>query len=291
MDFVARAGHLPAPGETVLGGDFRMVPGGKGANQANAAARLAGAPGLVRLAGCVGVDPFAAALRASLEASGVDTSRVRGTEAAPTGIAMIWLDAAGQNSILVAPGANGLVGVEDVEALRTVFAESACVLFQLETPVAAVRRAMELAREVGAVTILDPAPAEGCDLGLLALADWITPNETEARLLAGRELPPAEMELALREMGAGGVVLKLGAAGCFSGGVPAPGFAVDVVDTTAAGDTFNAAFAVALSERRNTADALRFANAAAALSVTKLGAQTSAPWRAEVDAYCSFLVP
>jgi ribokinase len=150
---------------------------------------------------------------------------------------------------------------------------------------------MAIAREEGAVTILDPAPAQELPREVLELADWVTPNETEARMLAGRELDPEAMEAALLAMGARGVVLKLGAAGCFSGGAFSPGFAVDVVDTTAAGDTFNAGFAVALAEHRNTADALRFANAAAALSVTRLGAQTSAPSRAEVDAYCSFLVP
>ena len=291
MDFVARAEHLPAPGETVLGGGFQMVPGGKGANQANAAARLSAGAGVVRLAGRVGNDAFAAHLRASLGAAGVDTAAVVEMGAAPTGIAMIWLDAAGQNSILVAPGANLLFDVASVEALRPLYREAACALFQLETPLATVKRAMEIAREEGAVTILDPAPAQGLPRDVLELADWVTPNETEARMLAGRDLEPAEMERALLAMGARGVVLKLGAAGCFSGGALSPGFAVEVVDTTAAGDAFNAGFAVALAEKRKTADALRFANAAAALSVTKLGAQTSAPSRAEVDAYCSFLVP
>ena len=291
MDVVARAEHLPAPGETVLGGGFRMLPGGKGANQANAAARLTVGAGVVKLAGRVGKDPFAERLRASLGASGVDSGYVLETAEAPTGIAMIWLDAAGQNSILVAPGANLLFDAGSAEALRPLYARAACALFQLETPLDAVERAMAIARESGAVTILDPAPAQLLPREILELADWVTPNETEARLLTGRELDPAETERALLTMGARGVVLKLGAAGCFSGGRMFPGFAVDVVDTTAAGDTFNAAFAVALAENRNTAGALRFANAAAALSVTKLGAQTSAPLRAEVDAYCSFLVP
>lgn len=291
MDFVARAEHLPAPGETVLGGGFQMVPGGKCANQANAAARLAVGAGVVKLAGRVGKDPFAAHLRASLGASGVDTEHVVDVEDVPTGIAMIWLDATGQNSILVAPGANLLFDGASAAALRPLYATAACALFQLETPLDAVARAMAIARESGAITILDPAPAQPLSREILELADWVTPNETEARLLTGRDLEPAEMEEALLEMGARGVVLKLGAAGCFSSGQLAPGFAADAVDTTAAGDTFNAALAVALAENRNTADALRFANAAAALSVTRLGAQTSAPWRAEVDAYCSFLVP
>lgn len=289
MDFVARTPRLPAPGETVLGDGFRMVPGGKGANQANAAARLAREPGTVKMAGRVGYDAFADHLRASLAAAGVDTTHVHATRSAPTGVAMIWVDAAGQNSILVTPGANLCVDASGVEALRGLYRQAACALFQLETPLEAVRRGMRIAREEGALTILDPAPAQPLDRETLELADLLTPNEGEARLLTGLDLGPAETEQALLAMGARGVVLKLGAAGCFSGGVATPGFAVEAVDTTAAGDTFNAALAVALSEKKNTADALRFANAAAALSVTKLGAQTSAPWRAEVDAYCSFL--
>lgn len=291
MDFVARTPRLPAPGETVLGDGFQMLPGGKGANQANAAARLAAPGALVRMAGRVGADPFADHLRASLAASGADTAHVTTAPGVATGVAMIWVDAAGQNSILVAPGANACVDAESAEALRPLYSEAACALFQLETPLPTVQRAMQIARAEGAVTILDPAPAQPLPRELLELADWLTPNETEARLLTGRDLPPAEMEQALLAMGARGVVLKLGAAGCFTGGAMIPGFSVNVVDTTAAGDTFNAAFAVALSENRDTADAVRFANAAAALSVTKLGAQTSAPWRREVDAYCSFLVP
>ncbi len=291
MDFVARTEHLPAPGETVLGGGFQMLPGGKGANQANAAARLAQGPGVVKMAGRVGYDAFADHLRASLAASGVDTATVHATRTAPTGIAMIWLDAAGQNSILVAPGANLCVDPASVEALRPLYRTAACALFQLETPLGAVQHAMEIAREEGALTILDPAPAQPLPREMLELTDILTPNETEARLLTGQDLAPPEMEPALLAMGARGVVLKLGAAGCFSAGALVPGFQVDVVDTTAAGDTFNGALAVALAENKNTADALRFANAAAALSVTKLGAQTSAPSRAEVDAYCSFFVP
>jgi ribokinase len=291
MDFVARTPRLPAPGETVLGDAFQMLPGGKGANQANAAARLAQSPGAVKMAGRVGYDAFADHLRASLSASGVDTAFVHATRSAPTGIAMIWLDAAGQNSILVAPGANLLVDPASVEALRPLYRSAACALFQLETPLESVARAMRIAREEGATTILDPAPAAPLPREILELADILTPNESEARTLAGRDLPPAEMEHALLALGARSVVLKLGAAGCFSAGQFSPGFPVDVVDTTAAGDTFNAALAVALAENRNAADALRFANAAAALSVTKLGAQTSAPTRAEVDAYCSFLLP
>lgn len=291
MDFVARAPRLPLPGETVLGESFQMFAGGKGANQANAAARLAKGAGTVKMAGRVGYDTFADHLRASLAASGVDTSNVHSTKSAATGVAMIWVDSAGQNSILVTPGANAQVDAAAVEALRPLFRQAACALFQLETPLPAVRRAMEIAREEGATTILDPAPAQPLPREILELADWLTPNETEAAALAGVEASPAETEQRLLGLGARQVVLKLGAGGCFSGGAHVAAFPVTAIDTTGAGDTFNGAFAVGLSERRNTADTLRFANAAAALSATKLGAQASAPMRAEVDAYCSFLLP
>ncbi len=291
MDFVARATRLPAPGETVLGAGFQMIPGGKGANQANAAARLARHPGTVRMAGRVGYDTFADHLRASLAASGVDTAAVHATRSAPTGVAMIWLDEQGQNSILVAPGANLLIDPGAVEALRHFFRTAACALFQLETPLDAVARAMAIAREEGAITILDPAPAQPLDAAILQNADWLTPNESEATLLTGAAAPPSRWESQLLAMGARGVIIKLGAAGCFSGGIHYQGFPVDAVDTTAAGDTFNAAFAVALAENENTAGAIRFANAAAALSVTRLGAQTSAPSRAEVEDYCSRFEP
>jgi ribokinase len=292
MDFVARADRLPAPGETVLGSGFQMIPGGKGANQANAAARLARRPGTVRMAGRVGYDAFADHLRASLAAAGVDTTAVHATRSAPTGVAMIWLDAHGQNSILVAPGANLMIEPASVEALRPLFRTAACALFQLETPLPAVVRAMAIAREEGAVTILDPAPAAPLDAGTLQHVDWITPNESEAALLTGAgAVPPGEWEARMLALGARYVIVKLGAAGAYSGGVLYPGFAVNAIDTTAAGDTFNAAFAVALSENKNTAAAIRFANAAAALSVTRLGAQTSAPSRAEVDGYCSRFEP
>ncbi|MBM3766603.1 MAG: ribokinase [Acidobacteria bacterium] len=284
MDFVARAPRIPAPGETVLGGDFRMLPGGKGANQANAAARLL-RDGRVHMCGRVGYDAFADGLRASLAAAGVDTAFVTATQQAATGVAMIWLDEAGQNSILVAPGANLAVDRAFLEPLRPLFRRAACALFQLETPLDAVAYGLRIAREEGALTILDPAPAQPLPRELLEQVDLLTPNETEAAMLTGE----SDAEEALLAMGARGVVLKLGARGCSHAGMHVPGFAVDVVDTTAAGDTFNAALAVALAEEKEIAAALRFANAAAALSVTKLGAQTPAPSREEVDDYCSRL--
>lgn len=292
MDFVARVERLPAPGETLLGHSFRMIPGGKGANQAYAAARLARST-RVRMAGRVGYDLFGDRLKASLAAAGVDVSYVHATHSAPTGAALIWVDRSGQNSIVVAPGANHAIAAADIEGLKPVFTGSRCALFQLETPLEAVERAMRMAREEGAVTILDPAPAQALSGGLLALADILTPNESEALALLGRPgshvgpADAADIALALLETGVGAVILKLGDRGCYyrnrERGLHVSAWCVDAIDTTAAGDTFNGALSVALAENRDIEAALRFANAAAALSVTRSGAQDSIPKRDEVD--------
>lgn len=295
MDFVVTTNHLPAPGETVLGRDFRMIPGGKGANQACAAGRLA-SPGIsVRMAGRVGYDLFADHLKASLSSAGVDVSCVHATKAQPTGVALIWVDQNGQNSIVVASGANHEFHPQDVAALRPVFRSAQFVLFQLETPLATVEAALRAAREEGARTVLDPAPAQPLPPELLAAVDILTPNESEACHLLGRpvsRLTPQqapELARALRQLGPRTVILKLGDQGCFcldgAAEIHSPGFAVEARDTTAAGDTFNAALAVALAEQKPMAEALRFANAAAAISVTRLGAQASVPTRREVDEF------
>jgi len=293
MDFVVTVQHLPAPGETVLGRDFQMIPGGKGANQACAAGKLARA-NPVRMAGRVGYDLFADHLKASLAAASVDVSSVIATRTQPTGVALIWVDQAGQNSIVVASGANHAFLPADVEGLRSTFDAAGFVLFQLETPLPTVAAAMQLARRAGAKTILDPAPAQELDPALLAQVDILTPNETEACILLGRKASrlhaadAPELARAVLGLGAASVVLKLGDQGSFySDGtteILSPAFPVQPKDTTAAGDTFNAALAVALSEGQTMDGALRFANAAAAISVTRMGAQASVPSRAEVDA-------
>jgi ribokinase len=294
MDFVVRVERLPAPGETALGHDFRMIPGGKGANQACAAGRLA-RTARVRMIGRVGYDLFADHLKASLAAAGVDVSFVHSTRSAPTGIALIWVDSKGQNSIVVASGANHALLASETEAMRPVFHGARCALFQLETPLSTVARALGLARQEGAQTILDPAPAQPLDRELLACVDLLTPNEAEACMLLGR--PPAQVKVdeaeaiagALLETGVKALVLKLGEQGCFycdhERSMHSPAFLVNCVDTTAAGDTFNAALAVALAEDQPLESALRFANAAAALSVTRAGAQASIPSRAEVEEF------
>jgi len=295
MDFVVRVEHLPAPGETVLGRNFQMFPGGKGANQAVAAAKLGGNSVDVRMIGRVGYDVFADHLKASLSAAGVDVAAVHATRSQATGVALISVDRAGQNSIVVASGANHELAAADVEAMRPVFHSARLALFQLETPLDTVEAALAVAREEGLTTILDPAPAQPLAAGLLERVDILTPNETEALGLLGRaaaRVTPAEaVELAeaLRGMGPKTVIVKLGDQGCFAhAGLTQgyfPGFPVEVKDTTAAGDTFNAALAVALAEGAPLEHALRFANAAATISVTRPGAQASAPSRREVDAF------
>jgi ribokinase len=295
MDFVVSVRRLPAPGETVLGSNFTMVPGGKGANQACAAGKLAAGSATVRMIGRVGKDPFADHLKASLAAAGVDVSGVHASKSQPTGCAMISVDEAGQNSIVVASGANYELAAADVEAMRKWFHGASVSLFQLETPLPTIAAALRLAREEGVVTILDPAPAQALSADILANVDILTPNENEALKLLGRPgegITPAEapeIAAALLALGPRTVVIKLGSAGCFlkqpDWGEQVVGFAVNAVDTTAAGDTFNAAFAVVLAQGQTLSQAAMFANAAAAISVTRAGAQPSAPTREEVDAF------
>ena len=295
MDFVVQVDHLPAPGETVLGRDFRMIPGGKGANQAVAAGKLGGNSVAVRMIGRVGYDLFADHLKASLSAAGVDVSPVHATRAQPTGVALIWVDRQGQNSIVVASGATYELAASDAEAMRKVVRGAQYALFQLETPLDTVAAALKLAREEGLRTILDPAPAQPLPAGLLAEVDILTPNESEALMLLGRapgRIPAADfagIASALRALGPRTVILKLGDQGCFycdpDGYWRLPAFQVEARDATAAGDTFNAALAVALAEGQGTDRAVRFASAAAAISVTRLGAQASAPARVEVETF------
>lgn len=295
MDFVVRVARLPAPGETALGSDFQMIPGGKGANQACAAGRIGHSNIATHMAGRVGYDLFADHLKASLSAAGVDVSFVCGTKAAPTGVAFIWVDGAGQNSIIVASGANHVISEADVDGFSPVFAGARFALFQLESPLAAVASAIRLARGSGAKTILDPAPAQPLPPELLSEVDILTPNESEAAMLlneqAARISPESAHSVAKRllSMGPQAVVLKLGDQGCFYADAGqhfhVEPFAVRTVDSTAAGDVFNAALAVALSEGRALRDALRFANASAALSTTRAGAQSSVPRRSEVEEF------
>lgn len=293
MDFVISVERLPLPGETILGRNFRVIPGGKGANQAYAAAKLAGSGTVVRMMGRIGADSFGSALKANLSGVGVDIRAVLETETEATGVACIHVDDAGQNSITVAPGANGVLSTADIDSERWALEGARCVLLQLEVPIEAVAEGLRQARRVGATCILDPAPARALPQEILQLVDIATPNENEACVLAG--VPPKRVAIAdamalgnkIRDLGVQAVIVKLGDQGCVYCGADrtfaAPPFPVRAVDSTAAGDTFNAALAVALADDAQMENALRFANAAAAISVTRPGAQTSAPVRAEVE--------
>lgn len=283
MDLVVRVDRAPTTGETVTGTAFRTLPGGKGANQALAAAR---AGGRVRFAGAVGDDEHGERIRALLADSGVDVSALA-TVAEPTGSAHITVDAAGGNSIIVVPGANGTVRALS-DAHRAAIGGSDVLLLQLELPLGVVVEAARFARTQGVPTVLTPAPVVPLPAELLDAVDLLVPNAHEAMELAGTDDPvPAAQAL----VGAGrDVLVTLGSAGALylrSGSDPltVPAFAVDVIDTTAAGDTFVGAFAVARTERPDLVEALRWASAAAALSVQRFGASTSMPRRTEIDAF------
>jgi ribokinase len=287
MDLIARAPRIPQAGETILGGDFYTAPGGKGANQAVAAARL-GAQ--VSMVGRVGRDAFAQTLLASLTAAGVDHHHVIQDAQAATGVALIVVDDGGQNSIVVAPGANARLSPADVDAARAAIAAADVLLLQLESPLEAVARAAELAHAHGVTVILNPAPA--CDLPaeMLAQVDVLVPNESETAILTG--LPAgSKVEVqatALLELGVGAALLTLGERGALlaqpEGIEHVPAFRVTPVDTTAAGDAFVGGFAAALAEGRSPVEAVRWGCAAGALATTKLGAQPSLPTRQEVEA-------
>ncbi len=289
MDLVVRGPRIPLPGETILGESLTEYPGGKGANQAVAAAR---AGGQVAMVGCVGDDAFGQALRASLDQAGVLTSRlaVRGPR---SGMALIEVAASGENSIVVVPGANALITRADADGALAALPEAEILLLQLEIPMDAVEGAAAAAKALGMLVLLDPAPACPLSDRLLAAVDYLTPNQPEAALLAGMpsvgvaDAPEAARRLLAR--GVGTVLVKLGADGVLIASGEAmehiPGYGVATVDTTAAGDCLAGALAAALTAGRSPRDAVVFANAAAALSTTRQGAQTSMPTLDEVERF------
>ena len=283
VDFTVALDRLPERGETVTEGTLLVARGGKGANQAVAARRL-GAE--VRLIGCVGDDPSGHEVRAALADEGIGVAGVATTTEAATGTALIMVDRAGGNQIGVAPGANRTLTVAHVQARTEDFAWAEVVVASCEIPLECVTTALTLARRHGVATILNPAPVPRAPLDRLDLVDYLTPNAGEAERLAGVVGDEAAAD-ALVARGAGTVIVTLGEAGALcrgrSGVHRIPAVKVDAVDTTAAGDAFNGALAVALAGPRDLAAALRFANAAAALACTKRGAQPSLPTRAEVD--------
>ena len=288
MDLVVRAHHIPQPGETVIGGDFLTLPGGKGANQAVAAARL-GAE--VSMIGRVGCDEFGDALLDNLKTAGVDHSLTQQDPDAPTGVAFIVVDDSGQNSIVVASGANARLSPADIKAAEDKIASAALLLLQLESPLDAVIRAAEVARQHNVKVILNPAPARPLPEALLALVDFLTPNESETALLTGMPVDNLEQANAaassLMRLGVGTVILTLGARGALladnEGFRSFPAFKITPVDTTAAGDAFVGGVAVALGEGRSVAEAVQWGTAAGALAATKMGAQPSLPERGDLE--------
>jgi ribokinase len=290
IDLVANAEKIPAAGETVRGNDFQVHPGGKGANQAVAVARL-GYP--VQLIGKVGTDAFGDQLHAYLKETGVNVDAVERHEGA-SGVAMITVSPQGENSIVVTPGANAEVTADFIDAHRETIRGAGIVLAQLEIPIDTVEHLASLCEAEGIPLMLDPAPAHALPLAIFRHVQWFTPNETEAAFFAAKvgedvgELKPEKTANALLAAGAESVVLKMGSRGVYLSSANGlsqmiPAFRVTAVDTTAAGDAFNGAFATALMLGFEQQVGARFAAAAAAISVTRPGAQPSMPTRAEVD--------
>jgi ribokinase len=286
-DMILKLDRIPLPGETLLGGEFVIAAGGKGANQAVAAA-LAG--GAVTLVARVGKDMFGEQAVAGFVQSGINVDHVQ-LDKFPSGVALIFVAKDGENSIGVGSGANAKLSPADVRKAKAAFASANAVIMQLETPLETVQAAAQLAAANGAIVILNPAPAQRLPDALLKKISILTPNETEAELLTGIKVTDdascSKAADVLLRKGVKTVIITLGARGAFVATAKSkqivPGFKVKPVDTTAAGDTFNGALAVALAEGKSMTDAVRFANAAGAISVTRMGAQPSAPKRIEID--------
>ncbi|MEI7645604.1 MAG: ribokinase [Chloroflexales bacterium] len=288
MDLVVRSPRLPRPGETLSGGPFSTYPGGKGANQAVASARL-GAP--TTMIGRVGADGFGQMLRIAAEVDGVDVAGVIDTPGMPSGVALITVENGGQNTIVIAPGANAALTPEDVQAVAHQIAAARVLLLQLEVPLPAVIRAAAIAHAAGVTVILNPAPAAvgRLPVELLANVDYLVPNETEAAVFLDESsgVPPEVLARAVSTVcGVPNVIITLGAAGVAmfgpAGVTRMSAFPVQAIDATAAGDAFVGGFAVALSQGLAPADALRWGCAAGALAATRPGAQSSLPTRDEV---------
>ena len=289
FDLVARTPRIPRAGETVSGLGFQTFFGGKGANQAVAAARL-GAP--VSLIGQLGDDAFASQLRSGLQDAGVDISAV-GAVPGPSGVAIISTDEEGENSIIVVAGANGHVTCDLLDEHEDLVRNAAIVLTQLEIPLVTVLHLAKLTTKYNVPLVLDPAPARALPDSLLRSVDWLTPNETETSALLETEFAQGdEAATALLERGARNVILKLGSRGCYVATGDGRrkqvfGHKVTAVDTTGAGDAFNAAFAVAISSGQDAFASASWATAVAALSVTRPGAQASMPSHEEVERFLS----
>ncbi len=286
-DMILKLDRIPKPGETILGGEFVIAAGGKGANQAVAAAQAGGA---VTLVARVGRDMFGEQAVAGFIRNRINVDHVQ-LDKFPSGVALIFVASDGENSIGVGSGANAKLSPADVKKAKAAFASATAVVMQLETPLETVQAAADLAHSNKALVILNPAPAQPLPDSLLKKISILTPNETEAELLTGSKVSDdascGKAADALLRKGVKTVIITLGSRGAFVATTKSkqyvPGFKVKPVDTTAAGDTFNGALAVALAEGMPMIDAVRFANAAAAISVTRIGAQPSAPKRKEIE--------
>ncbi len=289
-DMIMQMDHIPRPGETIIGGEFSMAAGGKGANQAVAAAR---AGGLVTFVARVGKDLFGEQAIQGFLRDGINVDYIVHDKKAASGVALIFVAADGENSIGVASGANGRLTPADIEAARPAIEAADALIMQLETPLETVAAAAKIAVDAGVRVILDPAPAQPLGDDLLKRVSILTPNESEAEILTGikvdDEAGAAKAADALQAKGVGTVLITLGSRGTYIATADTrkmvPAFKVKAVDTTAAGDVFNGSLAVALAEEKPLTEAIRFANAAAAISVTRLGAQPSAPKRPEIDKF------
>ena len=286
-DMVITGKKIPVPGETVCGGSFLMNPGGKGANQAVAAARLSAKKGACVFIAKVGDDLFGRETATRLRRDGI-VSRLVVDKKEASGTALILVDSKGQNVISVALGANGTLSPKDVAPFRKDIEGAAALVMQLETPLETVEWAAKVAHDAGVPVILNPAPAQKLPKSLYPLIDWVTPNETEAELLTGVKVVDAASAAkavgVLKKRGVGHVVITMGSKGAYCGDCNKvyPCRKVKAVDCVAAGDTFNGAFAVALAEGKTCADAIAFAQKASAISVTRPGAQSSVPYRREL---------
>lgn len=287
-DMVIQAEHIPMPGETILGGKFFMNPGGKGANQAVAAARLGGDVTFI----CkVGNDIFGRQAKEGFEKEGIDTSFVLTDPVAPSGVALITLDSRGENSIVVASGSNANLQAKDVEGAFPIIGDASFVLMQLEIPLETVKAVTAYCAAKKIKVILNPAPATFLPDTLLRQVNIITPNETEAQILTGitvnDDISTEQAARTLQDKGIETVIITRGEKGALllhgTDLINIPAVPVQAVDSTAAGDVFNGALTVALAEGRNMQQAVRFACEAAAISVTRLGAQASAPYRNELS--------
>ncbi len=286
-DMVIKTDKIPTPGETILGGTFLMNPGGKGANQAVAASRLGGK---VTFVAKIGDDLFGSETKGILKKEGIDTRFIVQDSDLPSGVALIIVDSEGENSIVVAPGSNGNLLVQDID--NEVFSPGkfSVLLLQLEIPLMTVEYAALTAAENDIKVILNPAPAQKMHDYLLRHLWLITPDETEAEILTGikvhNESTAEAAAASLQKRGVKNVIITMGAAGAFVKSEDFmemfPGIKVKAIDTTAAGDVFNGALAVALAEGKGLKDAVIFANKAASICVTRMGAQASAPYREEI---------